>query len=115
VSLFCAPAPLHPCTPAPLHPCTPCISTCISACISACTPAPLHHLYPCVCPRPSSCTSSCAARHLPRLMEGLAMVPLPRTQLDAVVLSVILSAGLTVVEYLHHVVLTPYLCVLRSG
>ncbi len=40
------------------------------------------------------------------------MVPLPRTQLDAVVLSVVLSAGLSVVEYLHHVVLTPYLCVL---
>jgi hypothetical protein len=45
-------------------------------------------------------------------MEGLSMVPLPRTQLDAVVLSVVLSAGLSVVEYLHHVVLTPYLCVL---
>jgi hypothetical protein len=43
------------------------------------------------------------------------MVPLPRTQLDAVVLSVVLSAGLSVVEYLHHVVLTPYLCVLRAG
>ena len=42
------------------------------------------------------------------------MVPLPRTQLDAVVLSVVLSAGLSVVEYLHHVVLTPYLCVLRA-
>jgi hypothetical protein len=43
------------------------------------------------------------------------MVPLPRTQLDAVVLSVILSAGLTVVEYLHHVVMTPHLLIVTTS
>ncbi len=62
-------------------------------------------LFPC-CDGECVRRRSCARRHLPRLMEGFGGVPRPRTQLDAVVLSVVSSAGLSVGDYLHHVILT---------